>query len=184
MHGFAMVGLGTRRILVSTACLCGSRHSLATRREPGWGMPAEASDEERMLLHQPDGEVVNFPHMADACDESAKLAERDSLLGIDYCCEGAAICGVRTERSLGQRRQDSSGRSVEVAIVGRHVCIRGVWCRRSSLGTRDYSNSRSLIRWGVRLGRAPMRLGAWSMLPGRPLLKTGFGLLVHWAVLR
>jgi hypothetical protein len=134
MHSFAMLGSGTRRILVSTACLCGSRHSLATRREPGWGIPAEASDEERMLLYRLDSEVVNLPHIADARDESAKLAERDSLLGIDYCCEGAAICGVQTERSL------------EVAIVGRHVCIRGVWCRRSSLGTRDYSNSGSLIR--------------------------------------
>jgi len=99
-----------------------------------------------MLLHRLDGKVVNLPYIADARDESAKLAERDSLLGIDYCYKGVAICGVRTERSLGQRRQDSSGRSVEVAIVGRHVYIRGVWCRRSSLRTRDYSNSRSLIK--------------------------------------
>ena len=72
-------------------------------------MPAEASDEERMLLYRLDGEVINLPHMADACDESAKLTERDSLLGIDYCCEGAAIRGMRTECNPGQRRQDGSG---------------------------------------------------------------------------
>ncbi len=101
MYGFAMLGLGTRRIFVSIACLCGSRDSLATRREPEWSIPAKASDEERMLLYRINSEVVNFPYIANARDESAKLAERDSLLGIDYCYEGAAICGVRTERSLG-----------------------------------------------------------------------------------
>jgi len=88
MRGFDMFGSGTRRILVSTACLCGSRHSRATRREAGWGMPAEASDEERMLLYRLDGEVVNLPHMADACNESDNLAERDSSLGTavpDHC---------------------------------------------------------------------------------------------------
>jgi hypothetical protein len=37
-----------------------------------------------MLLHRLDGIVVNLPYIADARDESAKLAERDSLLGIDY----------------------------------------------------------------------------------------------------
>ena len=100
MHGFAVLGSGTRRILVSTACLCGSRHSLATRREPGWGIPAEASDEERMLLHRLDSEVVNLPHMADARDESAKLAERDSLLGIDYYYKRAIIYKVQIEYSL------------------------------------------------------------------------------------
>jgi hypothetical protein len=109
MHSFAMLGSGTLCILVSTACLCGSRRNLATRREPEWGIPAEASNEERMLLHRLDGEVVNLPHMADTREKSAKLAERDSLLGIDYCCEGVASC-------LGQRQQDGSGRSVEVAI--------------------------------------------------------------------
>jgi hypothetical protein len=41
-------------------------------------MPAEASHEERMLLYRPDGEVVNLPHMADACNELGNLAERDS----------------------------------------------------------------------------------------------------------
>jgi len=39
--------------------------------------------------------------MADARNESAKLAKRDSLLGIDYYCEGVVICGVWTEHSLG-----------------------------------------------------------------------------------
>jgi hypothetical protein len=81
-------------------------------------MPAEASHEERMLFYRLDGEVVNLPHMADARDKSAKLAERDSLLSIDYYCEGVVIYGVRTELSLGQRRQDDSRRLVEVAKVG------------------------------------------------------------------
>jgi hypothetical protein len=44
MRGFDMFGSSTCRILVTTACLCGSRHSRATRREAGWGMPAEASE--------------------------------------------------------------------------------------------------------------------------------------------
>jgi hypothetical protein len=47
------------------------------------------------------------------------------------------VWGVRAERNLSQRRQGGSGRSVKVVAVGRHVCIRGVWYRRSSLGTRD-----------------------------------------------
>jgi hypothetical protein len=41
--------------------------------------------------------------MADACNESDNLAERDSLLGTavsDHCSEGAAVWGVRTERNL------------------------------------------------------------------------------------
>ena len=162
-----MLGSGTRRIPVNTACLRGSRHSRATGRGPGWGMPAKASQEERMLLHRLDAEVVNLPHMADACDELGKLAERDSSLGTtvpDHSCEGAAVWGVRAERNLSQHRQGGSGRLVKVVAVGRHACIRGVWCKRSSLGTRDRGNSRSLVRWGMRLGRALVRLGAWAML--------------------
>jgi len=69
-----------------------------------------------MLLHRLDGKVVNLPYIADARDESAKLAERDSLLGIDYYYKRAVICGVQTERSLGQPRLNGSGRSVEVTI--------------------------------------------------------------------
>jgi hypothetical protein len=45
-----------------------------------------------MLLYRLDGEVLNRPHMADACDESAKLAERDSSLVTavpDHRFEGA-----------------------------------------------------------------------------------------------
>jgi hypothetical protein len=38
------------------------------------------------------------------------------------------VWGVRAERNLSQRRQGGSGRSVKVVAVGRHVCIRGVWC--------------------------------------------------------
>ena len=70
-------------------------------------MPAEASQEERMLLHQLDSEVVNLPHMADALDEPGNLAERDSspvTAVLDNCCEGTAVWGVRTERHLSQRR--------------------------------------------------------------------------------
>jgi hypothetical protein len=38
-------------------------------------MPAEASQEERILLYQLDREVVNLPNMADALDELGKLAK-------------------------------------------------------------------------------------------------------------
>jgi hypothetical protein len=74
-----------------------------------------------MLLYRLDGEVVNLPHMADACNKSDNLAERDSSLGTavpDHCSEGAAVCGVRTERNLSQCRQRGSRRSVKVAVVG------------------------------------------------------------------
>lgn len=37
-------------------------------------MLAEASQEERMLLYQLDGEVINHSHMADGLDELGKLA--------------------------------------------------------------------------------------------------------------
>ena len=40
-------------------------------------MPAEASQEERIVLYWLDGEVVNLPHIADAFDKLGKLAERD-----------------------------------------------------------------------------------------------------------
>jgi hypothetical protein len=75
-------------------------------------MLAKASKEERMLLYRLDCKVVNIPNMADAFNESGKLAERDSspVTALpDHCCEGAAVCGVRTERNLGQRRQDIAG---------------------------------------------------------------------------
>jgi hypothetical protein len=89
-----MLRSGTRYILVSMAYLCGSRHSLATRREPGWGILAKASNKERILLHRLNSEVVNLSYITNARDESAKLAERDSLLGIDYYYKGVVICGV------------------------------------------------------------------------------------------
>lgn len=76
------------------------------------------------FFYQLDGEVVNLPHMADACNESDNLAERDSSLGTavpDHCIEGAAVWGVRMERNLSQRRQGGSGQSVKVAAVGRLV---------------------------------------------------------------
>jgi hypothetical protein len=71
-------------------------------------MPAKASQEERMLLlYRLDGEVVDLPYMADACDEPDNLAERDPspVTAVpDDCSEGAAVLGVRTERNLSQRR--------------------------------------------------------------------------------
>ena len=70
-------------------------------------MPAETSQEERMLLYRLDGEVVNPPHMANALDELGKLAERDSspvATISDHRCEGAGACRVWTECNLGQRR--------------------------------------------------------------------------------
>jgi hypothetical protein len=51
-------------------------------------MPAKASHKEQMLLYRPDGEVINLPHMADACNESSNLAERDISLVttvLDHC---------------------------------------------------------------------------------------------------
>jgi hypothetical protein len=51
MHSFAILGSGTRYILVSIACLYSSRYSLATRREPGWHILAKASDKEQILLY-------------------------------------------------------------------------------------------------------------------------------------
>jgi hypothetical protein len=57
-------------------------------------MPAEASQEERIVLYQLDGEVVNLPHMANTLDKLGKLTERDSLPVTtvqDHCCEGAAV---------------------------------------------------------------------------------------------
>jgi hypothetical protein len=112
MRGFDMLGPGTHRILVSTARLCGSRHSRATRREAGWGIPAEASDEERILRNRLDGEVVNLPPVAGVLDNSSQLTERDSLPVItvpDHCCKGVVVCGVRTKRDLGQCWYGSSG---------------------------------------------------------------------------
>lgn len=84
-------------------------------------MPVKASQEERMLLYRLDNEVINLPHIADACSESDNLAERDSPLGTavrDHCSEGTALWGVRMERNLSQHRQGGSGQSVKVAAVG------------------------------------------------------------------
>jgi len=70
-------------------------------------MPAEASQEERMLLYRLDGEVVNSPHIANALDELGKLTKRDSspvATISDHRCKGAAACRVWTECNLGQRR--------------------------------------------------------------------------------
>jgi hypothetical protein len=70
-------------------------------------MPAEASQEERILLYRLDGEVVNSSYMANALDELGKLAERDSspvATISDYRCERAVAYRVWTEYNLGQRR--------------------------------------------------------------------------------
>jgi hypothetical protein len=146
-------------------------------------MPAEASQEEQMALYWLDREVVNLPHIADALDKSGKLAKRDSspvTTVPDHCCEGAAVQGVRTERNLGQRRQDVSGRWVPA--VRRHICIRGMWCkrcrrRRLILRTRGCGDSQTLIKRGVRRWRVPMEFGVCSPFAGRSLLKVVLALL-------
>ena len=75
-------------------------------------MPAQASQEIRRLRNRLDGEVVKLPHVAGALNKSSQLAERDSppvTTVPDHHCEGVAVCGVRTERDLGQRQCSSSG---------------------------------------------------------------------------
>jgi hypothetical protein len=75
-------------------------------------MLAEATQDVRMLLDRLDCEVVDLPHVAGARDKSDNLGERDSspvTTVPDDRCEGVAVCGVRTERDLGQRRWGSSG---------------------------------------------------------------------------
>jgi len=70
-------------------------------------MPAEATQEVRILLHRLDGEVVDLPHMANARHKLDNLAERDAspvTTVQDDRRKGEAVCGVRTERDLGQRR--------------------------------------------------------------------------------
>jgi hypothetical protein len=64
--------------------------------------------------------------MANTYNKLAKLAERDSLLSIDYYYKGVAICGVRMEYSLSQRWQDGFRQLVKVAIVRGHNYIRGI----------------------------------------------------------
>jgi len=71
-------------------------------------MPAEATQEVRILLHRLglDGEVVDLPHVACARDKSSQLGERDSspVTTVPDCRrKGVAVCGVRTERDLSQR---------------------------------------------------------------------------------
>jgi hypothetical protein len=67
-------------------------------------MLAEASQEVRMLLLWPDGEIVDLPHVTCARDKSDNLGERDSspvITVLDDCCEGVVVCGVRIECDLG-----------------------------------------------------------------------------------
>jgi hypothetical protein len=59
-------------------------------------MPAEATQEVRMLLNRLDGEVVNLPHVARVRDESSQLGERDSspvTTVPDRRREGGVVCG-------------------------------------------------------------------------------------------
>jgi hypothetical protein len=75
-------------------------------------MPAEATQEVRILLHRLDGEVVDLPQVADARHKLDNLAKRDAspvTTVLDDRREGEVVCGVRTERDLGQRRWGSSG---------------------------------------------------------------------------
>jgi len=53
-----------------------------------------------MLLYRLNSKVVNLLYIADTCDKSAKLAERDSLLGINYYYKRVAICKVQIKRSF------------------------------------------------------------------------------------
>ncbi len=97
-----MLGSHTRSINVIMVCLRSSRQSRATG-EPGRGMPTKAHYQEQMLFYRLDSEVIDLPHMADACNESDNLAERDSspVTAVpDHCGEGGAVLGVRTERNL------------------------------------------------------------------------------------
>ena len=67
-------------------------------------MPAEATQEVRMLFNRLNSEVVNLPHVAGIRDKSSQLGERNSspvTTILDDCREGVAVCGVRTERNLG-----------------------------------------------------------------------------------
>jgi hypothetical protein len=60
-----------------------------------------------MLLHQPNSEVVDLPHVASARNKLDNLGERDSLpvtTVLDDRREGVVVCGVRTERDLVQRQ--------------------------------------------------------------------------------
>jgi hypothetical protein len=75
-------------------------------------MPTEAAQEVRMSSKRLDGYVVHLPHVADTRDESVNLVERDSSPVItvpDDRREGVAVCGVQTERDLGQGQRGSSG---------------------------------------------------------------------------
>jgi hypothetical protein len=74
-------------------------------------MPAKASQEERILLHQLDSKVVNLPHMADACDESGKLA--DWLKETPRSSQPSRITAVK-EQQCGE-----CGRNVTSVSVGR-----------------------------------------------------------------
>jgi len=74
-------------------------------------MPAEATQEVRILLYRLNSKVVDLPYVASARDKSDNLGERDSspvTTVPDDCCEGVVVCGVRTERDLSQRRWGSS----------------------------------------------------------------------------
>jgi hypothetical protein len=74
-----------------------------------------------MLLYRLDGEVVNLPYMADTCNKSDNLAERESSLSTavpDHYSDGTAVWRVRIERNLSQCRQGGSGQSVKVVVVG------------------------------------------------------------------
>jgi hypothetical protein len=60
-----------------------------------------------MMLYRLNSEVVDLSHVAGARDKSDNLGERDSspvTTVLDDRREGVAVCGVRTERDLGQRR--------------------------------------------------------------------------------
>lgn len=58
-----------------------------------------------MLLHRLDGKVVDLPRVAGARDKLDNLEKRDSrpvTTVPDDRREGVAVCGVQTERDLGE----------------------------------------------------------------------------------
>jgi hypothetical protein len=67
-------------------------------------MPAEATQEVRILLNGLNSKVVNLPHVAGIRNESSQLGERDSSPIItvpDRYCKGVVVYRVWTERNLG-----------------------------------------------------------------------------------
>lgn len=60
-----------------------------------------------MLLNRLNSKIVNLLYVTGTRDKSSQLNERDSspvIIVSDRRRKGIIMCGVRTERDLGQRR--------------------------------------------------------------------------------